>query len=196
MFVYHGTKNAKDLEFNIKVKNGYQAGKNKNNFENGSGLYSVISHTKAEDFGDVVMLDLELDKKYDAGNVFIKTDDVKYFMATLSKKQLKDFTEIYNEKLAEGKDPGYKKEGIRASNVIKDLLILNDGRFHKIAQKVNDFLVEQNVKFSVSLFSGYEMVMIYDLNIIKNIMKPEKPIAEVLPFTYKNNTSATKKCKI
>lgn len=186
MMVYHGTKNAKN--FNIKDK--YSTSGKKGRLEGGSGLYTVDSYYTASRFGKVIGLEIELKEFEDAKNVKIPLSNVLKFVSMLSKSQERKFIELY-EKMSE-KSYDISKY-IDAKLFQKMLLITNEGKFHLISQKVNDFLIENNVKYTVDRYDGNQMILIHDFSIIKQKLDPILIKEEDLIFKYTEEKIELKK---
>lgn len=177
MMVYHGTKNAKNFNINDK----YTTSGKKGRLEGGSGLYTVDSYYTASRFGKVIGLELELKENEDAKNVKIPLDNIFEFMSTFSKRQQSEFRELY-EKMS---DKSYDiTTHIDAKLFQNMLLIANEGKFHLISQKVNDFLLENNVKYTVDRYDGNRMILIHDFGIIKRKLDPILIKDEDLKFEY------------
>lgn len=177
MMVYHGTKNAKN--FNIKEK--YTSSGKKGRLEGGSGLYTVDSYYTASRFGKVIGLEIELKESEDAKNVKIPIEKIFDFISTLTKKQGAEFKELYDRMSARSYDI---KTHLDAKIFQNMLLISNEGKFHLISQKVNDFLIENNVKYTVDKYDGGPMILIHDFSIIKQKLDPILIKEEDLKFKY------------
>lgn len=187
MIVYHGTKSEK----NFNYKNGYQASGKKGRAEFGSGLYTINSYFEASCYGKVVALDIELEKKYSANSVFLDIDDIKYFLATISKAQVKKFRDNFN--MEKYQQRSYHQEGrIRADDFLTYMLINNEGKSHLFSQKINDFFVDNKVKYLVSSFSGNDLVVVYDFNIIKGTVDIKNVKDEDLILRYSDEEPKNK----
>lgn len=162
MIVYHGTKNEKKFNY----EKGYQASRKKGRAEFGSGLYTINSFFEASCYGNVIALEIALEKKHSASSVFLDINDIKYFLAKISNVQLKKFKEKFD--LEKYQKRSYYQEGkIRADDFLTYMLINNEGKSHLFSQEINDFFVENKVKYLVDRFAGNSLVVIYDFDIIK-----------------------------
>lgn len=188
MIIYHGTKSPNKLN----IEGVYEAKGKKGSFENGPGLYTVNDYFLALNFGKVIAIEIELKKEFDIKNVHLDVKDIRYFLATISSTQTKKF--LNNFDMDKYQKRSYAIEGkIRADNFLTYMLIENEGKEHLFAQKLNDFFVENNIKYAVGEFSGKKMVNIYDFSVIKRKVEDKDIKDSDLEFKYNKEKPEVKK---
>lgn len=158
MIVYHGNSGKE-----IKKFQGYIPSGKKDRSLFGVGLYCSMDYAQARNYGRTVwQFDLYLDESKQSNKVFISTETfLEYAFHIVNNKafkEIKKYIQTYHN-------------NVLSLDHCQTLMMNYDKMFHKKAASINNFMVINGAKFTISRSMGYDMVIIHDFSIIKTIEK-------------------------